>query len=92
MSHNILKIISLLLIVIITIIYPFLVSDIFSQHVNVGPLIVKALSNGRNCVNIILRDANLIIDGKRVSGLLIISFGGEFHTISLKDLARKGSF
>jgi len=91
-NHNILKIISLLLMVIITIIYPFLVSDIFSQHVNVGPLIFKALSNGRNCINIMLRDANLIIDGKRVSGLLIISFGGEFHTISLKDLARKGSF
>jgi len=56
----------------------------------VGPMIVSAGGGSKGCVTIVFEGGDLTLDGKKVAGNLIVSFGGEFHTIPITQLVVSG--
>jgi hypothetical protein len=73
---------------------PLLISALTSRPVSTGLLVVRAGVGvgSRGCVSLALSDRELILDGKRLSGNVMVSFGGEFHTIPVSRLATSGGF
>jgi len=58
--------------------------------VSVGPMIVSAGGSSKGCVTIVFESGELTLNGKKVTGELIVSFGGETHVIPIKDLSKAG--
>ena len=75
----------LVFMVLITATLPLLVSNLISRPVSVDPLAVKADIGKKGCIMLVLEDRDLVFNGKRLSGNIIVSFGGEFHTISITE-------
>ncbi|MCC6041689.1 MAG: hypothetical protein LM554_00870 [Desulfurococcaceae archaeon] len=73
---------------------PLLISALTSRPVSTGLLVVRAGVGvgSRGCVILALSDRELVLDGKRLSGNVMVSFGGEFHTIPVSRLATSGGF
>jgi len=58
--------------------------------VGVGPMIVSAGGGGQGYVTIVFEGGELTLNGKKVTGELIVSFGGETHVVSVEELGRVG--
>ncbi len=61
-----------------------------SEPVRVGLLTVKAGIAGRGCITLALENGDLVLNGKRLSGNIVVSFGGEFHAMPVTLLAISG--
>jgi len=84
----------LVLMILIATATPLLISALTSRPVSMGLFVVRAgvgVGN-RGCVILALSDRELVLDGKRLSGNVMVSFGGEFHTIPVSRLATSGGF
>ena len=72
---------------------PLLINVLTSRPVSIGPLVVRASvdAGGRGCVILAISDRELVLNGKRLSGNIMVSFGGEFYTIPISRLTASGS-
>ncbi|MEM2477391.1 MAG: hypothetical protein QXT59_08155 [Zestosphaera sp.] len=94
MVRDVIVKINYFVLVFIVLISISVVSLVFSGFFNrvslsVGPFVVRAAGFGeRGALTIIFEDNDFVLDGKKLSGEVIVSFGGETHVITTTELSR----